>query len=51
MKLSLSFNGAQSTLALLQPVVAAAGTNTTITANTMQTWISNNLVTLVQIAN
>jgi 3-dehydroquinate dehydratase len=48
MKLSLSFNGAQTTLSMLQTVLGAAGTNSTISINTAQSWSTSNLITLVQ---
>ena len=50
MKLTLTFNGDQTTLPLIQPVVAAAGANTTVSMNTSQTWTSADLVSLVNIA-
>ena len=50
MKLGLTFNGAKTIWAQLQPVVAAAGTNTTITMNTSQTWSSSDLAALVAAA-
>jgi hypothetical protein len=49
-KLGLDFNGAESFLSLIQPVVAAAGANTTVSMNTSQTWTSADLVSLVNIA-
>jgi hypothetical protein len=50
MKLTLLFNGAQSSLLLLQPVVAAAGTNTSVTVNLAQIFNSTQLVSLVTAA-
>lgn len=50
MKLVLSFNGAQSNLGLLQPVVVAAGGNSTVALNTSQAWATNDLTALAQAA-
>lgn len=50
MKLIITFNGTQTILSQLQPVVAAAGANTTININTIQGWSTADLVNLVTAA-
>jgi predicted glycosyltransferase len=49
-KLTLSFNGTQTILSQAQPVVTAAGTNTTVNINTIQGWSTADLVSLVTAA-
>lgn len=45
-KFSLDFNGAQSNLALIQPVITAAQANTKISLNSAQSWSMNDLTDL-----
>jgi len=49
-QLSLSFNGAQSHLGILQPVVNASTGNSSVSMNTSQTWGDADLLALVRAA-
>jgi len=51
MRLSPLFNGAQSTRALVQPVLDAAGSNTSVGMNTAQSWADAELLALLRSAS